>query len=284
MEISVYYGKERVNIKDQIVTLIGSSYRYEIDRAIYYILKTLYSMPRLYGNLIKDNVLESWKNEFKLKFTDILRSDIELERIIFNNIKFEIKTDKIFIEGNLDTQNISVEVKLLDIPVVENSLSGLVKLDSFYFNSIPKLRPYIVLGNRSGLIAAFHKFLILHNEGTSGIPKTLGIISEFINSIVIPEGMKYDLFGNEVTSVSDGIMINNVPGYNASPDALSLFPLKFLLETSNGYFIIEDPEANLSYELKEKLINLIKNGKFRIILSTNDKDFMIGNIIPISHF
>jgi len=284
MEISICYGKNQVNIKNQIVTLTGSSDRYQIDRAIYYILKTLYFMPRLYGIPIKNNVLESWENQFRLKFIDTLKSDLELERIKFNNIKFEIKTDKISIDGNLDTQNISVEIKLLDILDVENSLSGLVKLDSYYFNSIPKLKPYIILGNRSGLIAAFHKFLILHNEGTPGIPKTLGIVSEFINSIVIPEGVNYDIFGNELTSVSDGIMINNVPGYNASPDTLSLFPLKFLLETSSGYFIIEDPEANLSNEFKMKLINLIKNSKSRLIISTNDKDFMLGDIITISHF
>ncbi|AWR93511.1 hypothetical protein [Acidianus brierleyi] len=284
MEINIYYGKEHVSIKDQIVTLTGSSDRYQIDRAVYYILKTLYSMPRLYGISIKDNILEAWKKEFEIKFLDILKSDMELERIKFNNMRFEINTDKISIEGNLDTQNIFVKVKLLDIPDVENSLSGLVKLDSYYFNSIPKLKPYIILGNRSGLIAAFHKFLILHNEGTPGIPKTLGIVSEFINSIVIPEGVNYDIFGNELTSASDGIMINNVSGYNASPDTLSLFPLKFLLETSNGYFIIEDPEANLSNEFKVKLINLIKNNKSKLIISTNDKDFMLGNIITISHF
>ncbi len=281
MEISIYYGKERISIKDQIVTLTGSSERYRIDRAIYYILKALYSMPRLYGISIKDNILESWKNEFKSKFIEILKSATELEKLGFD-LRFEIKTDKLSIDGNLNLQNIDMEIKFLDIPNFGNSLADLVKLDSYYFSSIPKLRPYIILGNRSGLIAAFHKFLVLHNEGTPGIPKTLGIISEFINSIVIPEGTSYDIFGNKLTSVNDGIIINDISGYNAYPDILSLFPLKFLLETSSGYIIIEDPESNLSTEYKTKVINLIENNKSRIIISTNDKDFMLGNIITIS--
>ncbi|MCI2415311.1 MAG: hypothetical protein MPF33_08760 [Candidatus Aramenus sp.] len=281
MEITVYYKGNQIEIKDKIVTLMGGTARYEIGRAVYYVLKALYSIPRLYGSPPKGDVIDSWKNSFEREMSRLITSEIEVEKIVFPEATIRVEFKKLAVNVALNQRQFSVNVELKERLNAENSLAGLIKVDSFYFDSIEKVRPFVVLGNRSGLIAAFNRFLILRNEGAPGIPKTLGVISEFVNSIVLMEGSVYDFYGRKITTSPEGLVLDGSLLYNADPETLSLFPLKFLLEGSKGFFVIEDPEANLSKENKEKVKELILGNPSTFLISTNDEDFALGKVFRV---
>jgi len=55
------------------------------------------------------------------------------------------------------------------------------------------------------LVASFYKFLPIRFEGAPGIPKTLGIISDFINSMVLPQGYSEEVLAHKIYIKDDEV-------------------------------------------------------------------------------
>ncbi len=270
METVVRLGNEQYVIRDEKVVLIkGREKKYIVGRFYYYLLKTLYSIPRLYG-IKPTEPISDWKREFERQFTNILRNEIDLSKISFN-VDFQMDLDKLELSGKVHENNITLHLEIKEMPKLnadDKGIRGLVKVDSFYFSNLDRKKPFIVLATRAGLISAFYKFLPYQFEGASGIPKTFGLLSDFINAINIPLGYREEILGHQIYVRDNDIFCDNNIIYNAPPEVLSLFPIMFLLKTSNerNVIIIEDPEAHLSEESKLFLKNLISSTKANVVI------------------
>ncbi|MEM0304529.1 MAG: hypothetical protein QW685_05700 [Saccharolobus sp.] len=175
--------------------------------------------------------------------------------------------------GSVNGSKVSLKVELKDKPILEdnNVTRNLVKVDSFYFSSLVKKKPYILPAIRAGLIASFYKFLPVQFEGSPGIPKTLGIISEFINSMILPQGYRDKILEYEIYIRDNEIYCNEDIIYNANPEVLSLFSLSFYLKNSNenSIVVIEDPEVHLSDRGLTFLKELISSSKAKIVIASD---------------
>ncbi|MEM3204498.1 MAG: hypothetical protein QW232_09850, partial [Saccharolobus sp.] len=117
----------------------------------------------------------------------------------------------------------------------------------------------------------FYKFLPVQFEGSPGIPKTLGIISEFINSMILPQGYRDKILEYEIYIRDNEIYCNEDIIYNANPEVLSLFSLSFYLKNSNenSIVVIEDPEVHLSDRGLTFLKELISSSKAKIVIASD---------------
>ncbi|AOL16915.1 hypothetical protein BFU36_09570 [Sulfolobus sp. A20] len=270
METIIRLENEQYVVKDEKLVLIkGGEKKYVVGRFYYYLLKTLYSIPRLYG-IKSTEPISDWKKEFERQFTNIIRNEIDLAKISFN-VDFRMDLNKLELSGKVSKNDISLHLEIKETPKLsedDRGIRGLMKVDSFYFSNLDRKKPFIILATRAGLISAFYKFLPYQFEGASGIPKTFGLLSDFINAINIPLGYREEILGHQVYVRDNDIFCDSEIIYNAPPEILSLFPIMFLLKTSNerNVIIIEDPEVHLSEEGKLFLKNLILSAKANVVL------------------
>lgn len=275
MIVRVSKGNETYEIKDFNGRIYGRN-AYEAGRAFYFVQKAIYSMPRLYGKVseVKDS-LNSWKKAFDETLSNTI-SLILTERRVKLNVDFEIENDVLSIKGKINGNAVSLSTNLLKIPEgITNDLKGIILLDSFYLSHIERKRPFILPSARDGFLASFYKFIVFQSEGISGIPKSMGIAAEFINSISINPGYKDEILGHEIVVTTEGLYIDDQPAYNSFSELLNLFVLKyFLLNTSsNDVLIIEDAEAHLSDEGRALLNEYLKNAKCSVVLVSNYSKF-----------
>ncbi len=257
--------------------IIKGERKYSLVRLYYYLIKTFYLLPRLYGIKVDDPLL-GWKNEFERQFKQILSNELSLAKLYYNS-NFEIETRKFTVLGQINAESVSVEVKLKEIPQLDDrGIRGLMKVDSFYFSDLEKKRPYIIPAIRSGLIASFYRFLPFQFEGAPGIPKTLGLISEFINSMLLPQGYKEEILGHKIYVKENDLYCDEDIIYNADPEILSIFPIVFYLKNSseNNIVIIEEPEAHLTDKGINYVRNLLNSSKAKIVIAS---DYFSNNTI-----
>ncbi|MEM0068788.1 MAG: hypothetical protein QXP62_05895, partial [Saccharolobus sp.] len=228
-------------------------------------------LPRLYG-IKATNPLEDWRNELEKQLVRILENELSLSHLHISG-DFQIENKRLAIIGSVNGSKVSLKVELKDKPILEdnNVTRNLVKVDSFYFSSLVKKKPYILPAIRAGLIASFYKFLPVQFEGSPGIPKTLGIISEFINSMILPQGYRDKILEYEIYIRDNEIYCNEDIIYNANPEVLSLFSLSFYLKNSNenSIVVIEDPEVHLSDRGLTFLKELISSSKAKIVIASD---------------
>ncbi|BDC18377.1 hypothetical protein [Acidianus sp. HS-5] len=268
MIIRISKGNVTYAIQNFNGTIHGDS-AYEIGRALYFIQKAIYSIPRLYGkvNNFRDP-LDSWKKIFESTLAAIISSMLTEGRIKLY-VNFEIESEIMNIKGKIEGNKVSLSSNLLKIPDgLSNDLKGLILLDSFYFNSLEKMKPYILPSTRDGFLASFYKFIVLQTEGVSGIPKSMGLAAEFINSILINPGYKDEILGHQITVNDEGLFVDEQPAYNSFSEVLSLFSLKYFLlnSKSDNVVIIEDVEAHLSSEGRALLNEYLRSAKCKIVL------------------
>ncbi|WP_237697968.1 hypothetical protein [Metallosphaera cuprina] len=253
-----------------IVRLKGKG-KFKAARLMYFLLKTLNQMPRLYG-ITSHDPIETWRRNFESKFGSILTSQVEPGRIKLEG-QFSLDMEKFIIRGKATEGGVSVSVELLKKPEnVPQGIRGMVEVDSFYFADLKRPKPLFVPGSKDGILAGFHRFLVLQAENASGVPKTLGIVSEFINSIVLPHGYSTTLRGKRLTTdEKEGLFLDGEPLYNVDPKLLSLLSMSLALEMSSedSILIIEDPEAHLDKEDLRELTELFARFKGTLILATD---------------
>lgn len=247
--------------------------KYRIARLLYYLLKSQNNIPRLYGYL-KGDPLESWKQSYEKYFLQLLKSDLEISSTFFK-AEFEIIQDVIDVAGKIDKLNISVKTTLKEKPEnIQQGIQGNFIVDSFYSSRMEKIKPYIIPSSRAGLLYAFSKFLVYQYEGAPGIPKAFGIASEFINSMLLPQGFSDVINGHKiwVNTEDNYVYVDDSVLYNATSDVLSILALKIYLSrgTEKELVIIEDPEAHLDEEEKSFVKKLINESKSKIIIITNE--------------
>ncbi|QGA53325.1 hypothetical protein GFS03_01325 [Sulfolobus sp. E5-1-F] len=272
IDIKTPFSSVKINNYRKEIEIISVKDRIIIGRIYYYLTKTIFLLPRLYGIMAKDPLLD-WKRELEMQFTQILTNELSLARLVNVNANFKMYTPKLLIEGNLNDGKVDARVELKVLPELgqENIVRSLVKIDSFYFSDINKKRPYIIPAIRAGLVASFYRFLPIKFEQSPGIPKTLGIISDFINSLVLPQGYSEVILGHKIYIKDDDVYCDNDIIYNANPEILSLFPIMFFIKNTsdNDIIIIEEPEAHLK-EFKDTLKELISKSKAKIVLVNSE--------------
>jgi hypothetical protein len=275
MIVRIFKDDETYAINNFNGNIYGSN-AYEAGRVFYFIQKAIYSMPRLYGkvNDFKDS-LNSWKKAFDETLSSMISLMLTEGRIKFY-ANFEIESEILNIKGKIDGSKVSLSSSLLKIPEgITNDLKGVILLDSFYFNHMERKRPFILPSARDGFLASFYKFVVFQSEGISGIPKSIGIAAEFINSISINPGYKDEILGHQIIVNDEGLFIDDQPAYNSFSEMLSLFALKYFLlnTTSNDVLIIEDIEAHLSDKGKALLNEYLKTAKCNIVFVSNYSKF-----------
>ncbi|ACP39466.1 hypothetical protein [Saccharolobus islandicus] len=272
IEIKTPSSSVKINNNSKEIEIINVKDRIIIGRIYYYLTKTIFLLPRLYGIIAKDP-LSDWKNELERQLMQILTNELSLARLITVNVNFRIVTSKLSIIGNLQEGRIGAEVELNILPELgqDNIVRSLVKIDTFYFSDINKKRPYIIPAIRAGLVASLYRFLPIKFEQSLGIPKTLGIISDFINSMVLPQAYSEQVLGHKIYIKDDEVYCDNDIIYNASPEVLSLFPIVFFTKSTsnNDIIVIEDPEVHLD-DFKNVLRELITKSKAKIVLVSRE--------------
>ncbi|QIW23487.1 hypothetical protein EWF20_04500 [Sulfolobus sp. S-194] len=263
------------NTKKIIISEKGENKYYTV-RLLYYLMKSIYNIPRLYGYL-KGDPIESWRQNFEKYFLQLLKSDLEISSTYFKG-DFEIDQPSINISGKIDNLNISVKIILKEKPTnISLGIQGNFQVDSFYFSKIERIKPYIIPSSRAGLLYAFSKFLVYQYEGAPGIPKAFGIAAEFINSMLLPQGFTDEINNHKiwVNQENNYVYFDDSILYNATSDLLSLLSLKLFLTrgTEKELLIIEDPEAHLDEEEKELVKKWINETKSKVIIVSNEKDW-----------
>ncbi|WP_252896693.1 hypothetical protein [Metallosphaera hakonensis] len=232
-------------------------------------------MPRLYG-VTESDPIAGWKRNFETKFASILTSNLEPGKIRLEGT-FKLDLEKFSISGKVNGGTIDVRVELNQIPDnVYPGLRGMVQVDSFYFSGLNRPRPFLVPGSKDGILAGFHRFLVLQTESASGVPKTLGIVSEYINSIVLPQGYSTELRGRRLTTdEKEGLFLDGEALYNVEPEMLSLLSLRLSLDMAQegSVLIVEDPEAHLSQDSLKEVKIWLDRFKGPLILVTEDSSF-----------
>ncbi|MCH1772249.1 MULTISPECIES: hypothetical protein [Metallosphaera] len=235
--------------------LITGNGMYMVGRLLYFVLKTLNQMPRLYG-VAESDPISGWRRNFENKFASIMTSHLDPGKIRLEG-DFELNLGKFSVSGKLSRGQMKVTVNLAQRPEnVSPGIRGMVEVDSFYFSDLERPKPFFVPGSKDGILAGFHRFLVLQTESASGVPKTLGMVSEFINSIVLPQGYSTSLRGKVLsTDEKEGLFLDGEPLYNVDPELLSLLSLRLSLDMApeGSLLIVEDPEAHLSSEAIEEV-------------------------------
>jgi len=248
--------------------------KYYVGRMLYYLLKSVYSIPRLYGYLKGDNPLESWKQTFELTFLQLLKSDLEISSTYFKG-KFELDLGAIQLNGILNGNQMSVNVVFKEKPdQVASGIQGNFQVDSFYYSKIERIKPYIIPSSRAGLLCAFSKFLVYQYERAPGIPKGFGIAAEFINSMLLSQGFSDEIEGHKIwVNENNNIYVDDTILYNTTSNILSLLALKVFLTrgTEKELIIIEEPEAHLNEEEKNLVRKWIDETKSKTLIITNEK-------------
>ena len=247
--------------------------KYYVGRMLYYLLKSIYNMPRLYGYLKGEEPLESWKETFEKYFLQLLKSDLESSSTYFKG-KFELDLGAIQISGTLNGSEISANVIFKEKPTqISSGIQGNFQVDSFYYSKIEKIKPYIIPSARSGLLFAFSKYIIYQYEKGIGIPKTYGIAAEFLNSMILPQSFSDEIEGHKIWINGDSIYVDENILYNATSNILSLMALKIFLKraTEKELIIIEEPEAHLNEKEKNLVKKWINETKGKIVIITNEK-------------
>ncbi|QKR00440.1 hypothetical protein GWK48_08700 [Metallosphaera tengchongensis] len=280
MTLTVVINGAEIPIGTDKIIIKGKK-RYLTSRLLYFTLKTFSQMPRLYGVADSDPV-KAWKRNFEQKYASILSSHLDPGKIRLKG-EFTLLAKRFAISGKIDGNGLKVTVDLLEKPSnVSTGLRGMVEVDSFYFTGIERPKPSLIPGSKDGFLGGFHRFLVLQTESASGIPKTLGIISEYINSIVLPQGFSTNVLGRVVTiDEKEGLFLDGEPLYNVDPEMLSLIGLKLSLDMApeNGVVVLEDPEAHLSDENKDVVKEWIDKYKGTMVIVTCDNIFSNGKVI-----
>jgi len=273
IEIKTPSATVKINNDNKQTEIINGRDRIIIGRVYYYLTKTIFLIPRLYGITAKEPLV-NWKNEFERQFTHILTNELSLAKLLTLELYFKITSPKMSIIGTIQNGKVEAKVELKVLPELElqeDKIRSLVKIDSFYFSDINKKRPYIIPAIRAGLVASFYKFLPIRFEGAPGIPKTLGIISDFINSMVLPQGYSEEVLAHKIYIKDDEVYCDDNILYNADSSVLSLFPIVYFIKNSsnNDIIVIEQPEVHLE-EFKETLKELLKMSKAKLVLVSNE--------------
>lgn len=275
----VVEGKERVFDLSQkkIVVDSGREEKYYMARVLYYLLKSSYNIPRLYGYIKGNDPIESWRQTYERTFLQLLKSDLEISSTFFK-ASYEMEMGAIKLVGSLNNLELSANVILKEKPdQVGSGIQGNFQVDSFYYSKIERIKPYIVPSSRAGLLYAFAKFLVYQYEGAPGIPKAFGIASEFINSMLLPQSFSDYLNGHKfwVNIESNYVYVDDSILYNATSNLLSLFALKVFLTrgTEKELIIVEEPEAHLNEEEKNLVKKWISETKSKVILVTNEENW-----------
>nr|WP_009991643.1 hypothetical protein [Saccharolobus solfataricus]AAK42670.1 Hypothetical protein SSO2541 [Saccharolobus solfataricus P2]AKA72766.1 hypothetical protein SULB_0341 [Saccharolobus solfataricus]AKA75465.1 hypothetical protein SULC_0339 [Saccharolobus solfataricus]AKA78158.1 hypothetical protein SULA_0339 [Saccharolobus solfataricus]AZF67277.1 hypothetical protein SULG_01735 [Saccharolobus solfataricus] len=272
IEIKTPFASVRINNDNKQSEIINGKDRIVIGRIYYYLTKTIFLIPRLYGIIAKDPLVD-WKNEFERQFTHILTNELTLAKLLTLELYFRITSLKMSITGSIQNGKVEAKVELKTLPEIkqqEDKIRSLVRIDSFYFSDINKKRPHIIPAIRAGLIASFYKFLPIKFEGAPGIPKTLGIISDFINSMVLPQGYSEEVLGHKIYIKDDEVYCDDNILYNADPTVLSLFPIVYFIKNSseNDIIVIEEHEVHLE-EFKEILKEILNKSRAKLVLVSN---------------
>ena len=269
-------GKEEIlNLSEKKVVLDDQGdEKYYVGRMLYYLLKSVYSIPRLYGYLKGDNPLESWKQTFEMTFLQSLRSDLEISSTFFKG-KFELDLGAIQLNGILNGTQMSANVIFKEKPgQIASGIQGNFQVDSFYYSRLEKIKPYIIPSSRAGLLYAFSKFLVYQYERAPGIPKAFGVAAEFINSMLLPQGFSDEIEGHKIwIDENNNIYVDDIVLYNATSNILSLLALKVFLTrgTEKELIIIEEPEAHLNEEEKNLVKKWIDETKSKTLIITNEE-------------
>ncbi|EZQ07006.1 MULTISPECIES: hypothetical protein [Acidianus] len=267
-------GKD-ITIKDRVTIVTIDENSYEISRGLYYLLKGIKSIPRLYGVVPKGDVVDEWKRLFEKNIIDNIKSNLSLGRVKLD-LGFSLDFGPVEIEGNINKkEDVKVEVSLHNIPEVEKGLRGLVELDSFYFSNMERKTPFFLPAARSGFLSSFYKFVMMQDEGAPGIPRTLGLISEFVNSVVLPQNFSEIVDGHKIwINPSEGLFVDDMPAFNARADILNLFSLKYFLSNSSEeqFIIIEDLFAHLTDRQKVEALQLIKACKAFLFVTVKENE------------
>ena len=274
-------AKITVNDKEKILNLSKKKVvldeqgeeKYYVGRILYYLLKSTYNVPRLYGYLKGEEPLESWKQTYENIFLQILRSDLEISSTYFKG-KYELDLGAIQLFGTLNGKQISVNTIFKEKPIqISSGIQGNFQVDSFYYSKIEKIKPYIIPSSRSGLLCAFSKYLIYQYERGVGIPKTFGIAAEFVNSMLLSQSFSDEIEGHKIWINGDNIYVDDNVLYNATSNILSLLVLKIFLirGTEKELIIIEEPEAHLNEEEKNLVKKWINETRSKTVIITNEK-------------
>ena len=277
-------AKITVNDKEKILNLTEKKIvlddqgeeKYYIARMLYYLLKSSYNIPRLYGYIKGEDPLESWRQTYERTFLQLLKSDLEISSTYFKG-KFEIDFGAIQLSGTLNNMQLSANVIFKEKPTqIPPGIQGNFQVDSFYYSRTERIKPYIIPSSRSGLLYAFSKFLVYQYEGAPGIPKAFGIAAEFINSMLLPQGFSDEIEGHKIwiNSESNSVYVDDSILYNATSNILSLLALKTFLTrgTEKELIIIEEPEVHLNEEEKNLVKKWIYETKSKTVIITNEKD------------
>ncbi len=240
-----YQGKNySVDTEEKVTILQGNLSRRMVARTFYYLFKTINAVPRLYGRLDPRDPLESWKVKMEEVFSKFLSQELDNAKFDFN-FSFKVLTDALTLQGKVAGSDVSVKVQPEKQPEVKlGDASGPVMVDSFFMNNIKKLKPYFIPSCRVGLFSAFNRFTILQFESPTGIPRTLGLIADFINSMVLEPGYLEKVMDRQIKVEGNEFLCDEMPIYNCEPEVLNKFILNFFAKRSelNSVSFIEDPD------------------------------------------
>ncbi|BCU70279.1 hypothetical protein [Stygiolobus caldivivus] len=277
MLVRIKVGGELVEINTDLKRSYLSSpgeAKYYSGRLVYYLLKTINNIPRLYG-YIKGDPVNGWKETFERTFLTLLTSDLDVAKNWFK-ASYEIELPSLMIKGEVEEGSVSAKVELKEVPQLkEQGLRANFEVDSFYFSRIERVKPSIIPAGRVGLLTAFSRFLVIQYEKAPGIPKAFGIAAEFINSMILPQGFSDEINGHKiyVDQEENAVYIDKSPIQNAPPDTLSLLALKVFLTraTESEFIIIEDPEAHMDENEIDEVKKMFNETKARLLLITPNK-------------
>ncbi len=267
MKLEINYGEKNISLDsgNKVTEIKGDISRRALMRISYYLFKVIYSMPRLYGKLDPKDPLNSWFKSAEITFTRLLTQEMENSRLDYD-FSFNISTGKVSLTGKVMGSDVAVKVTA-EKQLESNDAMNPVMVDSFYMGSFPKIRPYLVPSCRVGLFSAFNRFTVLQFESPSGIPKTLGVLAEFINSVVLPPGYRDLVLNREIKVSGTELTCDDMPVYNCEPEVINKFILNFFSKNSeiNSVCFLEDPE--LYGENRDKLISSFKGN---VVFSSGD--------------
>ncbi|MUN29428.1 hypothetical protein [Sulfuracidifex metallicus] len=250
-----------LDTNNKITKIRGKTRRYNA-RILFYLNKVTFSMPRLYGRLNPSDPVDSWFSIFQQTYSRLLSQELEMSKFNFD-FSFQISTGKFVVEGKVNGSDVAVKTSPIERPeILSSGVSSSVAVDAFYSQSLEKLKPYFIPSCRVGLFSAFNRFTVLQFERSSGIPKTLGLIADFINSIVLPPGYSDLVLGRRIHVGEQEVLCDDMPVYNCEPEVINQAILNFFIKNTEESSIafLEDPclydvDVNsISSEFKGKLV------------------------------
>lgn len=239
-------------------------------RGLFYVMKAIKGVPRIYG-LPKEDPVESWRKEFTERLLRLLSGEAETTKV-YPQVDFEVLTENLRLYGGIKGTGVAVRAEVLKVPqVTGQGAYAMLQVDSELQKGIVKASPFILPAERVGFFYAFNKFMFAGGEERpSGIPKALGIAAEFINGLVMVGDLRVEVKGMQCKgSAVEEVQCNGLPVNSLTPDVIDIIIFKIAsgLTKEGDLLIVELPEL---YKTPRETKELLSQVRANLVLVTGE--------------